>query len=140
MSVANAFIGKPAAPTDAELSAELASSKALWDRLLADLARACNLTDCEWNSYSRKAGWSLRVKQGKRNIVYLSPGCGCFMASFALGDKAVQAARASGLPRPAIAIIDAARRYAEGTAVRIDVKTPGDVAIVTRLAAIKLKH
>jgi hypothetical protein len=140
MSVANAFLGKPGAPTDAELSAELGSSKALWDRLLADLARERDLTDGEWNSYSRKAGWSLRLRRGKRNIVYLSPGRGCFMASFALGDKAVQAARDSGLPARAIAIIDAARRYAEGTAVRIDVKTPADVAMVTKLAGIKLTH
>jgi hypothetical protein len=62
------------------------------------------------------------------------------MASFALGDKAVQAARDSGLTARAITLIDAARRYAEGTAVRIDVKTPADVAIVTKLAGIKLTH
>ncbi|MGA2184851.1 MAG: DUF3788 domain-containing protein [Bryobacteraceae bacterium] len=133
MSVANAFIGKPEVPTDAELSAELGSSRALWDRLLAGLARECSLTEAEWNSYSPKAGWALRMKQGKRNIVYLSPGRGCFMASFALGDKAVRAARA-------IVNLDAARKYAEGTAVRIDVKSPADVAIVTKLAGIKLKH
>ena len=133
MSVANAFIGKPEVPTDVELSAELGSSRALWDRLLAGLARECDLTEMEWNSYSPKAGWALRLKQGKRNIVYLSPGRGCFMASFALGDKAVQEARA-------IVNLDAARKYAEGTAVRIDVKTPADVAIVTKLAGIKLKH
>jgi hypothetical protein len=140
MSVVNAFIGRPGVPTDVELSAELGPSKTLWDRLLADLAREHDLTEREWNSSSIKAGWLLRVKQGKRNIVYLSPGRGCFMASFALGDKAVQAARDSGLPQRAIAIIDAARRYAEGTAVRIDMRTPGDVTIVTKLAGIKLRH
>jgi Protein of unknown function (DUF3788) len=140
MPVVNAFIGKPDAPTNEELSAELGSSKALWDRVLADLARECDLTEQEWNSYSSKAGWSLRMKRGKRNIVYLSPGHGCFMASFALGDKAVQAARASNLSQGVIGIIDAARRYAEGTAVRIDVETMADVADVTKVAALKLKY
>jgi hypothetical protein len=133
MTVANAFIGRPGAPADAELSTELGPSRVLWDRLLADLAGECDLTEMEWNSYSPKAGWALRVKKAKRNIVYLSPGRGAFMASFALGEKAVQAARE-------IVNLDGARKYAEGTAVRIDVKTAADVAIVTKLAAIKLKY
>jgi hypothetical protein len=114
-------------------SAELGKSRALWDRLLAGLAQECDLTETEWNSYSPKAGWALRVKQGKRNIAYLSPGRGYFMASFVLGDKAAQAARE-------IANLDGARKYAEGTAVRIDVKSPADVTVVVKLAAIKLKY
>ena len=133
MTVANAFAGKPGAPADAELSAELGPSRELWDRLLADLARECDLTETEWNSYSPKAGWALRVKKGKRNIVYLSPGRGGFMASFALGDKAAQAARK-------IVNLDGARKYAEGAAVRIDVKSAAGVAVVVKLAAIKLKY
>ena len=65
----NAFIGRTKPPTDEELSAELGVVRALWDELLADLA----LPVQEWNSYSPKAGWSLKLKQGKRTIVYLSP-------------------------------------------------------------------
>ena len=61
-------------------------------------------------------------------------------ASFALGDKAVAAARASGLPKRVVKIIDEAKKYAEGTAVRIDVNGPEDVAVVKTLAAIKLDH
>jgi hypothetical protein len=131
----NAFIGKREKPTDAELAAALGPTQALWDQLLADLA-----LDPEWNAYSPKAGWALRLKRAKRNIVYLSPCAGSFMASFALGDRAVEAARKSGLPRPVIQIIDEAKRYAEGTAVRIHVVKPADVAIVSKLAALKLAH
>jgi hypothetical protein len=94
-ATANAFIGKPKRPTEAELSAELGASKALWDELVADLAAEHKLTQ-EWNSYSKKAGWSLRLKLRDRNIVYLSPLRGSFRASFALGDKAVKAALAGG--------------------------------------------
>src|ERR1035438_3395425 len=91
----NAFIGKPGMPTDDDLAAELGrSAKALWDRLLAGLAERHNIVTREWNSYSPKAGWSLRLKRDKRTILYLSPCRGCFRASFALGGKAVEAARA----------------------------------------------
>jgi len=38
---------------------------------------------------------------------------GMLFVSFALGDKAVQAARQSGLPQSVIKIIDEAKRYVE---------------------------
>ena len=139
MAVTNAFAGKPKPPTEKELKAELGASKALWDELVDGLAKEHKLGH-EWNSYSKKAGWSLRLKRGERNIVYLSPLHGGFRASFALGDKAVQAALASGLPNPVIKLIKEAKRYAEGTAVRIDVQGTEDVDIVKKLAAIKLDH
>ena len=136
----NAFIDKPKKPTAAELTAALGPAKALWDQLLAGLADEHNLTVQEWNSYSRKAGWSLRLKLKDRNILYLTPCQGCFFVSFALGDKAVQAARQSGLPQSVIKIIDEARRYAEGTGIRIEMKKPRDIKIAKQLAAIKLAH
>jgi len=137
----NAFIGKRETPTDDDLAAELGrSAKGLWDRLLAGLAEQHNIVTREWHSYSPKAGWSLRLKRDKRTILYLSPCRGCFRASFALGGKAVEAARASGLPPSVIRIIDSAKRYAEGTGVRIDVNGPEDIAVVEKLAAIKLAN
>jgi hypothetical protein len=52
----------------------------------------------------------------------------------------VQAARESGLPARVVKIINQAKRYAEGTAVRIDVNSPDDIPIVKKLAVIKLDH
>jgi hypothetical protein len=136
----NAFIGKPKKPTAAELTAALGPARALWDQLLARLADEFNLTVQEWNSYSRKAGWSLRLKRKDRNILYLTPCEGCFFVSFALGDKAVEVARQSGLPQRVIKIINEAKRYAEGTGVRLEIKKPKDIGMVEQLAAIKLAH
>ena|SRR5947209_7117525 len=136
----NAFIGKPDTPTDHEIAYALGTtSKTLWDTLLAELSDEHKLTR-DWNSYSKKAGWALRLQREKRNIVYLSPGEGGFTASFALGEKALQAARASKLPTRALKIIDEAKRYAEGTAVRIDVNNAQDIAIVKKLAKAKLDN
>src|ERR1035437_6387990 len=136
----NAFIGNAEKPTGEELAAELGPAQALWDQLVTGLAQEYGVAVQEWNSYSRKAGWSLRLKRGERNIVYLSPGRGCFMASFALGDRAVRAARESALPKPVLQIIESAKRYAEGTAVRLEVSGPRDIAAVKKLAAIKLAN
>jgi hypothetical protein len=135
---ANAFIGKAEQPTDEELAAELGAAKAVWDQLVSELAEHHEAAVREWNSYSRKAGWALRLKRQARTIVYLSPCRGCFVVSFALGDKALKAARESGLPPRVLKIIDEAKKYAEGTAVRLEVTGAKDIPIVRKLAAAKL--
>ena len=128
--MSNAFLGKAEAPSDAELAAELGSAKALWDRVCADLQ-----LPGEWHSYSKKAGWSMRLKRGERNIAYLIPGSGQFEVSMVFGDRAVAAARDRGLA----AMFDGAKRYAEGTAVRFPVKGPRDLTILKKLVEVKLE-
>ena len=139
MTLVNAFIGKPKPPTNSELASELGDRKAFWDELVNKLSKQHKLAR-EWNSYSKKAGWALRLKRGDRNIVHLSPSRGGFRASFVLGDKAVAAARKSGLPPRIIKLINEAKRYAEGTAVRVEVNNSEDVAIVKQLTFIKLER
>lgn len=134
----NAFVGLSKKRDDRQLTDALGPARAIWDKLIGALKDECD--GLEWNSYSPKAGWSLRLKHGQRNIVYLSPGQGCFLASFALGDRAVEAAREAGLPAKVRQIIKDARRYAEGTAVRIEVKSLADLPAVQKLVAIKLAH
>ncbi len=134
----NAFIGKKTKPTDADVSKALGPSKVLWDQVIDQLKKDCPTK--EWNSYSLKAGWSLKLKKKDRTILYLGPFAGGFRVSFALGDKAVQAARKSGLHQPMLKLIAEARKYAEGTAVRFNVTSEADVDAVKTLAAIKIAN
>ena len=136
----NAFAGQARKPTDAALASVLGECQPLWRGLVADLKRELKLDAAEWRSSSVKLGWSLRLQLKKRNIVYLGPRAGYFVAAFALGDKAVAAGRKSGLPAPVIKIINEAKRYAEGTAVRIEVRQAEDVATVKALAKIKIEN
>ena len=87
-----------------------------------------------------KAGWALRLKLKKRTIVYLGPREGCFRASFILGDKAVAAARSSDLSKATLKLLEKAPRYAEGTGVRLLVKSSRGLAAVKKLAVIKLAN
>jgi hypothetical protein len=134
----NAFINRREEPADGDLTAELGGARPLWDEVLAALPADCKTR--EWHSYSIKAGWALRIKREKRTILYLSPCKGSFLASFALGDRAVEAARNCGLPQKVIKIINESKRYAEGTGVRIEVTTPKDIAIVRKLVEVKLAN
>jgi hypothetical protein len=136
----NAFAGHPKRPTELALATALGQAHHLWQALVKTLQRDLGVDSAEWSTHSVKAGWSLRLQSKKRNIVYLSPGNACFMASLALGDKAVAAARKSTLPPKILKIIDQARRYAEGTAVRVEVCCSDDIDSVKTLAKIKMEN
>jgi len=139
MEIANAFIGKATTPTSEEVSAALGESNEVWTTLI-DWFAELGVVEREWNSYSLKYGWSLRLKLKKRTIVHLSPCNGCFRAAFILGDKAVAAARNSDLSKNVLKLLDAATRYAEGTGIRLVVRQKKDLAAVRKLAMIKLAN
>lgn len=134
----NAFIGRADMPTPKDLSAALGNSYALWKDLVSELKRELTLDKEEWNTYSPKAGWSLRLQRKKRNIVYLSPADGSFLASFIIGHKAIAAA--AKLPAPVRDLIAAGKRYPEGTAIRMEVHGPRDLAVVKILAKLKVEN
>ena len=136
----NAFIGRTQKPTDADLSQALGSAKPAWDEFIDALANQCDAAKQEWKCYSSKVGWSLRILQGKRTIVWMAPCEGCFRAAFVLGDKAVAASRESGLPARLMRLIAKAPKYPEGTGVRIHVKSVKEIPALLKLARVKMEN
>jgi hypothetical protein len=128
------------APGDTEIASLLGPAKALWDQLIEDLAADLEVTGQEWRRYSAKAAWSLRLKRGERVVVYLLPLEGGFAASFALGGKAMEEARASRFPKSMASAIAEAKKYPEGWAVRLEVRNGSAVTAVKRLAQIKIQY
>jgi hypothetical protein len=139
MATPNAFIGKTTLPTPEEVAAALGPATDEWKQLVDWLATQ-GVAEQEWKSSSPKYGWSLRLKLKKRTIVYLGPCDRCFRVAFVLGDRAVAAARQSGLPKPVLKLLDEAPRYAEGTGLRLMVKGPKDLAAIRKLALVKLAN
>jgi hypothetical protein len=136
----NAFIGKLTQPTPKELAGKLGSAKDLWNHVVRDVTSECGITDKEWNCYSPKAGWSLRLKQKKRNIVYLSPCDKSFRVAFILGEKAMKVAKNTEFSAKYVKLITEAVRYPEGSAIRLEVTNFEDVAFVKQLAKIKVEN
>ena len=132
----NAFIGQKKQPTAKELSAALGPVYKSWSDLIENL----QLPDKEWNSYSPKYGWSLKLKLKKRTILHLGPREGSFQIAFILGERALTAARASKFPKHILDALAEAKKYPEGTAVRIEVAKAADLAGVKELAAIKMAN
>lgn len=133
------FEDRKAPPTDAAVERALGRSAAAWRRLKAELIGESALEE-EWAFAGAKFGWSLRLKRGKRVIVYMTPCAGHFLASFVLGEKACAAASEAELPASILAAIADAPRYAEGRGFRIPVRALREIPGLLELAAIKLAH
>ena len=131
------FDDRKVPPTDAAIERALGRSSAAWSRLNAELIGESELEE-EWAFAGPKFGWSLRLKRGRRVIVYMTPCAGHFLASFVLGEKACAAASEAGLPASILAAIADAPKYAEGRGFRIPVRSLKEIPGLLRLAAIKL--
>ena len=136
----NAFAGQAEQPRQKAVETALGHSCALWKQLVAELKQELKLDGEEWNSSGLKYGWSLRLQLKKRNIVYLGPRRRSFIAACVLGDKAVAIARKSELPAHVLKRIAEAKRYGEGTPVRIEVSRPEHLEPVKILAKIKVEN
>lgn len=136
----NAFIGRTETPAETDLIVVLGPAHPVWNQLLSDLEREHGPLMLEWKSYAAKHGWALRVLRKKRTVVWLSPAEGAFIVTFILGEKAMRAARETKLPVHIVRALDTAPKYPEGTGVRLEVKSPREIAALRKLAAIKVAH
>ena len=134
----SAFDDKASPPGDRALERMLGRTSRLWARMKNDLQAAHGPLIEEWNFSGKAYGWSFRLKEKKRTIVYMTPCRAHFLASFVLGEKACRAAHSAGLAASVLAVIDDAPRYAEGRGVRIPVRRRRDLDTVASLAEIKV--
>ena len=139
MDYTNAFLGKTDEPTEADVAAALGSTAKLWNGFIQWMAEKQGITAQEWKGIVvRKYGWSMRLKQKARNIVYLGPGKGCFMVSFVLSDKALAQAKREDLPQAVQDVLSNAPRYPEGNGVRLIVHCAADLDPIRKIAAVKI--
>ena len=134
----SAFDDKSHEPEATELQNTLGRAGARWDELVAYIASEYAPLTTKWGFAGAKWGWALRLTQQKRTVLYMTPQERCFLVGFALGEKAVRAARAIPLDESVLAVIDRAPKYAEGRGIRIEVRTKKDVETVKLLAAVKM--
>jgi hypothetical protein len=134
------FDDKSKQPQEADLQVTLGNAYPHWDELKKRITAKYAPVSVEWGFASKTTGWGLRLKRDNRAILYMTPCNGYFLASFALGEKAVKAAHESDLPVSVLAVIDGAKKYAEGRGVRLEVRSAEDVRNIEKLAVIKMAN
>jgi hypothetical protein len=136
----SAFDDKDLQPRDSDLVEILGDSQELWDELKSRMTKQFQPLSVDWGFSGKKWGWSLRLKQKARTVLYMTPRRGHFVVGFALGQKAVDAAHESDLPQSVLDMIDDSQKYAEGRAVRFEVRTGDDLLSAARIATIKMEN
>ena len=134
----SAFDDKSKKPKPIDLEKTLGRTFTHWGNLIKYIAAEYSPLDETWGFSGAKWGWSLALKQKKRTVLYMTPCEKHFFVGFVLGEKAVKAAHDGRLSPSVLAIIDSAKKYAEGRGIRLDIRNKKDLDSVKKLAAVKM--
>ncbi len=132
------FTDKNHIPNDQDLTSVLGRSKTHWDGIKKHFSDHYEPLASNWNFPGAKYGWSHRLIQKKRTILYMIPKLKCFDVAFVFGERAAQNALASNIPHSFKNLIRGAKKYVEGIGIRFEIRTKKDVEIVKKLAEIKM--
>lgn len=134
------FTDKARSPQPVDLAEALGPRHPLWQDLCELALRKYPKAVSEWYFPGAKWGWNFRIKDKKRAIVYLLPRDGYFMAAFVFGGKAYEKIMESTVAQHIKDDLQAARPYAEGRGIRIEVKDQKTLKDLGLLIDIKLAH
>jgi hypothetical protein len=134
------FTDKNKIPDDAMLAAALGKTCALWKELEKYVCGKYPAAVKEWKMTGAKYGWSYRLNDKKRVIIYLLPRDKFFKAAFVFGNKAFEEIMKSGISENIKKELESAKVYAEGRGIRIDVKNKPALKDIYKLIDIKLAN
>lgn len=134
------FIDKNIIPDAENLKEALGNMFKYWQEIENYVFSKYPAAGTEWKFPGEKHGWSYRIKDKKRVIVYLLPREGFFKTALVFGEKATNAVMASNVAENIKAELAAAKAYAEGRGIRIDIKEGAILTDIKTLIDIKLSH
>jgi hypothetical protein len=133
-------MNKTIIPSDTEVKQALGEIYIQWKEIVDFVVLYYQKAIMEWSYAGKNYGWSFRLKDKKRVIIYLLPREGYFKAALVFGQKAVNAIMATGISDQIKNDLAAARVYAEGRGIRIDVKGHAILDDIKKLVGIKLSY
>jgi hypothetical protein len=136
----SAFGDRTKPPDVVDFVETLGTAAELWASLVKHVVTTSGPTTERWGFAGEKVGWSARLLQGGRIVVYLTPQRRAFTVGVVLGERALAAAAASRLPKAARAALRAAPRHAEGRGVRLQVRSAAGLRAAMALIDLKLSQ
>ena len=92
------FTDKKTIPVDTTLQQGIGNTFPLWKQIRDKVSGHPSTLPGEWNYSGEKFGWSFRIKDKKRVIIYLLPREKFFKAAFVFGQKAYDEIMAGEFP------------------------------------------
>lgn len=133
------FTDKAHTPTEQELEAGLGHTYIFWKRLRSTTSNLAPSATGIWHYSGKKFGWSFRILDKKRVIVYLLPRESYFKVAFVFGDRAIRAIMDSAIADEIKEELVRATRYAEGKGIRIPIKSDILLLDTEQLITVKVK-
>lgn len=132
------FTDKKHTPDTNDLETALGTTFNLWNEVVAYAHQKYPATIDEWSYPGEKYGWSFKVKDKKRALVYLLPRDAYFKVAMVFGPKAVDAIMESTVSEAIKQELQVAKAYAEGKGIRIEVRNESVVKDIFTLIDIKI--
>lgn len=137
------FCDKYIIPSEEQVTGILGKSAIYWDEVKQYIGEYGVIKE-EWKIYSQKAGWCKKLllisNKEERNIIFLYPNIECLTCIMVFGEKAVDTAENSELPKDILRDILLAKAYREGRSFNIEIKTSQDYVILKKLIDIKIHN
>lgn len=132
------FTDKNKTPNNNELIGSLGDTVVFWQLIRDYTFLKYPEAFEEWNFSGEKYGWSFRIKDKKRAILYFLPREKYFKVAFVFGQKAMDVIMKSSISDSIKSELESARVYAEGRGIRIDIKDDLLINDIKELIDIKL--
>ena len=134
------FSDKAVLPSDQAVVAKLGLSYKYWSQIKEYVLERYQDGICEWNFHGKKYGWSFRIKDKRRAIIYFLPRDNYFKVAFVFGQKATDIILNSDISESIKNELAQARKYAEGRGIRIEVNDGSKIFDIKKLVDIKLAN
>jgi len=134
------FTDKNSEPGFADLNHVLKNTARLWEHLEKYTMAAYPAAIRKWNFPDKKYGWSCRLSDKKRVLVYLLPRRGYFKAGFVFSDKAYKQIMESAISQQIRNDLSSAKVYGEGRGIRIEVHNSNCIKEIETLIDIKIAN
>lgn len=133
------FTDKKKKPDETDLKEALGPNYTFWKTIAEFTTQAYPSAIEEWNYSSEKYGWSFRISDKRRVLVYLLPRDKFFKTAFVFGQKATDEILKSDVSDSIKNELNAAKVYAEGRGIRLEVKDKTLISDIKKLISIKVK-
>ncbi len=132
------FTDKNHTPSADDLANALGDTMQFWRAIEVFLLQKNPSATSEWHFSGPKFGWSFRIKDRKRVLIYLLPRSHFFKIACIFGATAMDQIVASDISEDIKTELKLAKKYAEGSGIRIDVRDPAILDDIKKLVAIKI--
>ncbi|OFX35261.1 MAG: hypothetical protein A2X08_07430 [Bacteroidetes bacterium GWA2_32_17] len=134
------FTDRNVKPANESLKKAIGDTFDIWQTLVSFTNKSYPNAKEEWTFSSPKYGWSFRISDKKRVLIYLLPRDKFFKVAFVFGQKATDEIIKSNISENIKSELLNAKLYAEGRGIRIDIRDKAILNNIFKLISIKISN